>query len=256
VEKGRCHGTPGVPGFTTLLPEVTPMAVTPLRCLTPIAAGVLIGSAAWGHKPSFSEGSARDAQSALQVKDHTLSQVVYHAVTEAAPRLWLTFEAKEGQSIYLQLGMPALDRLKTYRPAMALLGPELPALEAPFPIPEGLGGRLWTTESVTDPRFFHEPFTGTDSWILMEQTVAAPADGRYYAVAYVPSGQPGKLWLAIGQREDFGLADLGKMGEWTREVRAFHEVGGRPGWWAWATAIGAALAAAAAWALARAVGGG
>ncbi|MEI6499552.1 MAG: hypothetical protein WCP21_00840 [Armatimonadota bacterium] len=192
-------------------------------------AGVLLATVAQAHKPRFSDGTAVDPEHALIVQDPVMSQVYYHEVTAAAPRLWLAFDLAKDQEVYLQLGMPVLDRLKHYRPAMALVGPGLPAIDLPFAVPEKSGGVLWKTDGVQQPQFFHEPFTGTDSWILKETRTKVPQTGRYYAVAFVPAGTPGKLWLAIGTEEKFGSEDWGHMAEWTKKVRAFHEVAGAPG---------------------------
>jgi hypothetical protein len=87
-----------------------------------------------------------------------------------------------------------------------------------------LGGRFISPEG--EPLFFHEPVTGTDSWILIETTVRLPATGRYYVVAYPDDATPpgDKLWMAIGTKERFGLADLLNLGKIKRFVRSFHEV--------------------------------
>jgi hypothetical protein len=49
-------------------------------------------------------------------------------------------------------------------------------------------------------------------------------------VGYVPSGEPGKFWVAVGEREAFGRADWARFGEWTLGARRFHEVTGPPQW--------------------------
>ena len=190
---------------------------------------VTASATAWAHKPRFSDGTALTPQHALVVQEPAMSQVYYHEVTKATPRLWLAFDLQKDQEVYLQLGMPVLQRLSNSRPAMALLGPGLPAITLPFEVPAGSGGTLWKTDDVKEPQFFHEHFTGTDSWILKETRTKVPQAGRYYAVAFVPAGAPGKLWLAIGTEEKFGPKDWGQMGEWTKKVRAFHEVTGAPG---------------------------
>lgn len=192
-----------------------------VSCLIPPAA-------AHAHKPRFSDGTAVDPQHALLVSDPVMSQVYYHEVTTAAPRLWLAFDLQKDQEVYLQLGMPVLQRLKGWRPAMALVGPGLPGTKLPFTMPGHHGGMLWKTDDVQNPQFFHEPFTGTDSWILKETRTKAPQTGRYYAVAFVPASTFGKLWLAIGTVEKFGPEDWAQMREWGTKVRAFHEVGRRP----------------------------
>jgi hypothetical protein len=185
-------------------------------------------AAAWAHKPFFSNGTAAVPQRALVVRDPGVSQVYYHEIARAAPRLWLTFDLKEGQEVYLQVGVPVLDRLGDYRPSFALVGPGLPRSYLPFSVPTGMGARVWGTGCVKRPRVFHEPFTGTDSWILREARLKVAQAGRYYAVAFAPSDKPGKLWLAVGTQEKWEPAEFAKLGEIGARVRAFHEVGGTP----------------------------
>jgi hypothetical protein len=54
--------------------------------------------------------------------------------------------------------------------------------------------------------------------------VKIPESGRYYLVAYVPSRGRGKLWLSVGKKESFGIAEWAKFGAWKKKIRRFHEV--------------------------------
>jgi hypothetical protein len=47
-------------------------------------------------------------------------------------------------------------------------------------------------------------------------------------VAYVPSGEVGKLWIAPGEEEEFGLDDIVSLPATIETVRQFHEVGHIP----------------------------
>ncbi len=181
---------------------------------------------AWAHKPIFSDGSAVDAERAIVIDDVSISYVAYHEVRNEATQLWLTFEADAGQKLWAQLGVPYIDRLEGYRPTLVLLGPGLPEVDLPISVPDGLGGVVLRTDEIEEPEFFHEPFTGTDSWILGAIEETAPQAGRYYLVAFVPDGQPGKLWVAPGRKENFGLGDILSLPAVIQKVRAFHEVKG------------------------------
>jgi len=138
------------------------------------------------------------------VNDPAMSQVCYHEVTRVAPRIWLAFGLKQDQEVYLQIGVPVLERPKDYRPSFALVGPGLPQAHLPLAVTLGMGARVWRTTRVRQPQFFHEPFTGTDSWILREARLEVPQAGRYHAVAFAPCDKPAKLWLAIGTEERCG----------------------------------------------------
>lgn len=210
-------------------------------------AAVLPCSAARAHQPTLSDGSAIDAANAIEFTDVQISRVVYHEVTAEAGQLWLTFEVDTPQTLRIQLGLPFIDRLEDYRPALALLGPELPAADLPFEAPEGLGALVFETDDITDPVVFDEPFSGTTSWILLEEDVELPAAGRYYVVAYAPTGETGKLWVAPGQEEAFSFADIVSLPAVLDDVRAFHEVEGGGGLPCFALPAGLLLTALPVW---------
>ena len=182
---------------------------------------VLLCSGARAHRPIFSEKAATSPGTAVWIAQPSVSQVIYREITEAAPQVWLALDAQEGSELFVQIGVPALPRLKDFRPAMKLVGP---APSDSNDLPPGTEEKHFRTDHVKEPRFFHEHFTGTDSWILRSETVTVAKSGRYYVVAYAPSGQTGKLWLSIGKQEVFGAADLAQFGTWKKAIRNFHEV--------------------------------
>lgn len=185
-----------------------------------LSGGAPIASA---HLPIFDDGTAVDAEHALFISDIGLSQVVYHDVSEPVQPLWLAFDAVAGQALYFNPGVPALDRLRDYRPTFVLVGPGLPEAPLPFAVPPDNGAEVYSTTDIADPEFFHEPFSGTDSWILLEKTVILPQSGRYHLVGYLPSGQPGKFWIAVGKREEFGPEAIATLSQDIAQVRTFHE---------------------------------
>jgi len=181
-------------------------------------------SAVLAHQPTISDGTAISAEAAIPLDDVQISRVIYHEVTEDAPQVWLTFEVAEPQVLDLSLGVPKIDGLENFRPAYAIFGPGLPAFSGPIDAPQGLGGLFLSTDEVTEPEVFDEPFSCTSSWILDERQVDLPAEVRYYIVAFAPQGELGKLWIAPGIEEVFPLTEIFALMRTTREVRAFHEV--------------------------------
>ncbi len=93
---------------------------------------------------------------------------------------------------------------------------------------------------------------------MLQQTVHLPQAGRYDLVAFsLPDGEHldplwGKLWIAIGVREKFGLSDIVKLPSVVRDVRAFHEVPPRVSVSGWIRiAAFAAITGIAVWAIVR-----
>ena len=179
------------------------------------------------HRPIFTEDKATGPDTAIPIKDPQISQVVYREIAKDSSQVWLTFEVPKDFKLFVQIGVPAIDRLKDFRPAMAIVGPGLPDNDPPFALPKDAGAKVMLTKEVSKPRFFHEHFTNTDSWILRGETVTLPRAGRYYLVGYSPDKQTGKLWLSVGTKESFSLKDLKDFPMWKKRIQAFHEVRSR-----------------------------
>ncbi len=221
------------------------MTYSRMRSSAIFSLGLLLwGSMAWAHKPIFTDGSARDAEHAAPVKDVDVSMVTYYLATPQSPQVWLTFDARKGKEIEFQLGVPRIARLKELRPSVALVGPGLPRWQGAFRIPQELGGVVFDSAGGPEPKAFHEPFTGTNSWLFEKQKLTVPESGRYYLVGYLPNQAQGKFWLAFGYKEAYGLGDWLRLPGWISRVRRFHEVGGMPRW-VWL--LGALATAAAVW---------
>ena len=192
-----------------------------------VCIALLAAACGWAHRPLFAAARPSGPAQALRIEDPEVSQVYYSRLEPAAPLTWFVFTGRPGQEVYLSLGVPVLERLRLFRPQLALLGPGLPNIELPFRPPPGAGGTVFTPTA--EPRFFHEPVTGTDSWILLETTVRLPAAGTYYVVAFPADSPPAgdKLWVAIGTLERFGARELFRLGKIRRFVREFHELSRR-----------------------------
>jgi hypothetical protein len=176
---------------------------------------------AHAHRVIEDDGSHTTAENAIILEDFELSQVVYHEVTDSSNHLWFRFEATEGQILYWEFGLPSISRLQNYRPEMVVLGPGLPDISLPFDVPDGLGGLV--VENGAQLEDFFERFTGTNTWILSNEEQRIEQAGTYYVVAYHPDDTPGKFWVALGKREEFGLADVLGYAETLFFVRNYHE---------------------------------
>jgi hypothetical protein len=212
-----------------------------------VSALLLVGFAGscYAHKPVSIGETFGAAERALVLEEVDTSQVVYAALTSDESQLWLTFEAEEPTDLHLSLGIPAIERLGGYRPWIAVLGPGLPEIELPISMPAGSGGLAFRGSAPGDDALFFEPFTGTESWITVKETVALPEAGRYYVAAWAAREEADKLWVAVGVRERFGLRDVLSLPSIGRGVRAFHEVAERRALIPWESVLVLALIAGA-----------
>ena len=185
---------------------------------------LILISTALAHKPTLGSGFG-SAESAHLVEDPNISIVVYQQLTCEQEQLWLSYDAEEDFELFVQLGVPVIDRFENYAPSVALLHPGLPPVELPFELPDGLdgiGGIIFDAGESSD---FNEPFTQTDSWILVEERIVLPQSGTGYIVAWDPKGWTGKLWLATGEVEDFSDVSVEEFVIWMEVVNNFHETG-------------------------------
>lgn len=183
----------------------------------------LLCAPALAHKPVAVGTLESGPDEPIALFDIGVSQVLYFEPSETYPRVWASFSAGAGAVLKVQPGVPVIEGLEEVRPAFAVLGPGLPEIALPFDVPEGLGGAAFNTAD-TVPTVFDEPFTGTRSWQFPVREITLPEAGEYLLVAYVPGGGPDKFWVAVGEREEFTLADILTLPSITLQVRAFHEV--------------------------------
>ena len=193
---------------------------------TLLITALILAAPAWAHKPAFSDGGHGTPENSWRIKDIDVSIVLYHPVTCDAPIVWLHYDTPEPTELFVQLGVPQIDRLSDYQPVLGVMHSEAPPGEGqPFAIPEGLGIELFKPSD--DKEIFFEPFTQTASWILLERRIQVPA-GRGYVAAWHPEGQTGKLWVATGETEQFGSEDWAEAPTWFSGARYFHEIGDGP----------------------------
>ena len=194
------------------------LSVTIIMCL--------FASSAWAHKPYFSTGEYGSADQAWAIENHDVSIVLYHKVTCDEPVVWLRYEVDEPTEIFVQLGVPLIDRLESYNPVIGVVHDQVTdGVATPFPVPEGLGVQIHGSSG--ERELFFEPFTQTQSWILLERKVPVPA-GSGYITAWDPNGETGKLWVAVGETEEFTQDDWANAPNWLGDARFFHEAGSGP----------------------------
>ena len=179
---------------------------------------VCVGLTAWGHRLIAIDEAFPTRAQALLVEDESISQVAYVELTARTPDAWLRIEVDEPTAIFVSLGVPALDRLASYRPSIRVLGPEGDAEQL-----------LFAAQAEQEPRRFHESFTGTNSWIHVEGWISLPSAGTYYIVASSEPGDADKVWISVGRREVFGIADVLSLPNVIRDVRVFHEAASSSG---------------------------
>lgn len=186
----------------------------------------LFSSEADAHKPSYANDHST-METAFEVDDPEISIALYAEMTCTAETLWMHLRTDDVSEVWVELGLPQIDRLEDYRPSLAILAAGLPQEDnedLPFDVPEGMGSMVIDTDDVDTPIDFYEPFTQTESWILFQDWLVLPEDTDVYIVAFNPEEYTGKLWVAVGLIEDFSDVEVSDFAEWFEKTQAFHEV--------------------------------
>ena len=179
----------------------------------------------YAHIPYLASDKHDSPESALEIDDITISKVIYQNITNNSPESWIKFHGIKEETLHIQIGLPKINRLHNYRPAIALLKYNDVYLYGNIEsIPKTEVLKYQTTD-IKNPQISHEPFTNTTSWILFEENITLPETGNYFLTSFSEISGSGKLWIAIGEEESLGISDLGKLSTSVSEIRTFHEIG-------------------------------
>lgn len=204
---------------------MTPYQITKITLALFISCviALILKNSAQAHVPFMANDRHTTMESALIIENITTSKVVYQIIKSSAFESWIQFEGQVGDILYIQLGIPYIQELENYRPSIAILPPSrFPKSVDPDVIQEE-SVYVFNSTGITNPEIFHERFTNTSSWILLEQTVNLTESGTYFIVSFSPNNESGKLWVAVGKEEKFSTSDIAKLPSLTIEVRKFHE---------------------------------
>ena len=182
-----------------------------------------MATSAEAHRPVFPDGLNVSANSAFQLDDIDISQAIYQVLNENE-QLWLSFHPERSNTkiAIIQLGIPVLEETKLFRPKVALLSSSLEKIDLPFATPEGFGAIIYEPRGGNLIREFHEPFTNTKSWILIEDQFEIMENGIHYVVIFSDMNQSGKFWFATGTRESFDFSDRSELNQNISRVKSFH----------------------------------
>ena len=176
------------------------------------------------HRPAFPDGSNTSPNSPFQLDDIDISQAIYQILNENE-QVWLSFDPKSSdtKTANIQLGIPVLKETESFRPTVAIIGRSMDKIDLPFDIPDGFGATLYESNAEQQIKKFHEPFTNTDSWILIEDKFEITEPNIHYIVIFSKTNQTGKLWFATGTREVFGLSAISDLNKNISKVKTFHK---------------------------------
>lgn len=179
----------------------------------------LAAAPALAHRPYFEEEDITAARP-WQIKDPTISTVVYATLESAGDVDYYTFDGRQGERILLEMTIPQIEGQADFAPTIALLGPGLgqAALPARVERPVNATGALVMAPAPGEASTFFEPFSRTSYWERQSQRALLPSDGRYTVAVWHPAGATGRYGFVIGDKERPGgdVAFMSKLRDfWT-----------------------------------------
>ncbi len=154
------------------------------------------------HKLISHDESHRDFQTALHIPDHKISWAIYENLG-ANEAKYYSFEAKEGDSLYVGIVVPKITGLEEYSPVLIFVdATEENGVMNEFKMEK------FIYEGDYPGKEFYEPFGQVTYWERQEATVKIPHDGKYFLIVTDEKNQSGKYSLAIGTIEDFSGLDF------------------------------------------------
>jgi len=165
----------------------------------------------YAHKPIFISEDIGSIERAQLIEKPEISWAVYNMLEQKREVDFYKIEGKKGMKVYLQMTIPKLKGLESFNPTVILMGREFPEVqrEIPFDLPEGYGGMIIGPRTAS--KIFFEPFTQTRYIIRQEERITLQRDETYYIAVYSEDEKTGKYTLAIGEKEEFGFADIIKF---------------------------------------------
>ena len=99
---------------------------------------------ATAHTPIFVERDITTPEQAWPVGDYPISWAFYARLAPANAPQYYAIDGRAGERLTADLEVPKIAGLQKFRPSLALIGPGLPAFDAPpgLIVPEGYGGML------------------------------------------------------------------------------------------------------------------
>jgi hypothetical protein len=186
----------------------------PIAVPLALIVALLAAAPASAHRPYFEEKDIVAAKP-WQIKDPTVSTVVYATLQSASDVDYFAFDGRQGDRILLEITIPQIEGQENFAPSLALLGPGLAdsALPAQVERPAGASGALLIEPPAGPATTFFEPFSRTSYWEQQSQRVTLPANGRYVVAVWHPASEMGRYGFVIGDKERPGgdLAFMSKL---------------------------------------------
>ena len=176
------------------------------------------------HRPYFPDGLNKSPYSAFQLDDIDISQAIYQVLGENE-QVWLKFHptTSSSKTVNIQLGIPVLEETESFRPVVAVVSQDLSRIDLPFNLPDGFGAIVYEVNNEESIKKFREPYTNTNSWILIEDEFQVLDKNIHYIVIFSKTNQSGKFWFATGTREVFNVGSLPQLTKNISKVKKFHE---------------------------------
>jgi len=163
-------------------------------------------------------------ETALTIPNPLVSWASYRIFDCDQPVFWLDAQTEtENQTLHFTVTIPVIERFEDVRMSVVIIGPDLPSLSADANVPEdvsnyinenNMGASLFESlanqttcdhlqsvmgdaSSVVDDRcHFYEPFGGSNSWVVLDESYPVETVANYKIAVFVEGGTTAKAAFA------------------------------------------------------------
>ena len=145
--------------------------------------------------------------------DYQISWAFYARLAPANAPQYYAIEGRAGDRLTANLEVPKIAGLENFRPALAVIGPGLPAFDAPrgLIVPEGYGGMLVNDSGATPRAQFDEPFSQTSYYRGPQLDVQLPQTDDTTSWYWIKRAGPANtLWRSAHARFSAAAIRIGR----------------------------------------------
>ncbi|QGG47741.1 hypothetical protein [Heliorestis convoluta] len=151
----------------------------------------------------FSGSQANAFDRAMEIEDLSKRTLIYGNFSVKGQRDFFQVKAQKGETVNIEMAIPQVDALNTFRPSFFLVGPDLPTYdELPFFLPLSSDYGAYKVMPSEQEKDYLDPMTGNLYWITQAFQYPITTTGDYYIIVYDEKKQEGKYLLKIGQKEE------------------------------------------------------
>ncbi|KAB2954621.1 hypothetical protein F9B85_02810 [Heliorestis acidaminivorans] len=174
-----------------------------LTCFFFIIPSLAIAEEGFEEKIIFSGSQATSFENAILIESLQEPTTIFGNFSSQGQSDFYLIKAQKGEQLLLEMSIPQISRLDSFRPAFFVVGPELPNNhDFPFVLPLPSEYKTYQVLPAEREKARIDSFSGNSYWITQAFQYPIPDDAEYYIIVYDEKKQEGKYQLRIGTSQE------------------------------------------------------